>query len=164
MLASAVLQEEKWKAVSQEYKGWKRYYLFPLESLRDMDLFPTPNPKKGKYYKTGMYIPYGGVSWTRFFNETMVYPKQLKHLSDAEYTKYDRMVTTIVMHLIQGVSLLHQMNIVHNDIWAENLLVDSSYCVRLIDWVTYSLVRIKIEQKLIQFFCLQCVCIGKCNV
>jgi serine/threonine protein kinase len=51
-----------------------------------------------------------------------------------DYYKADRASSYLTAQMLQGILRLHELQVVHNDIWKCNLVIDGSDHLRIIDW------------------------------
>eukprot|EP00667_Euglena_gracilis_P011096 EG_transcript_11318 len=68
------------------------------------------------------------------FFEEIVFPGSLRWVLNAYGPLEEPLIRRYTEQVLQGVAFLHSCNTVHGDIKGENLLVDPSGCVKLIDF------------------------------
>lgn len=107
-------------AAIRRIPNYRNYFIVPETAVCENADFTlqrsdwTNNCASG-FDKPMQYMPYGG-----------------KPLSEAPLTFAQ--TAKVVRHLIQGLLLLHEYKVVHNDIHSHNIVVDSATIARFIDW------------------------------
>lgn len=117
-------------------------FLLPHDEIRDFEVDPPLQNTNGKPISNGIkanyvgiYAPFGGQTWNSYLASSSAFPPKEKN--DATTC---RRVLSLVTQLLRAVLLLHELNVVHNDVWVRNVIVDpKTEQVRLIDWESSAL-------------------------
>lgn len=129
----------------------EQMFLLPEYLVRDFTKYPLSETIEGKFssifygkgQQVGIYMKEGGQSWKNFVKEI----QNMEEKTDKKETKNDDVFLKLADQLISNTLLLHKLGVIHNDLHAENVLINpTTLQISFIDW-DLSIIQTKMYNK-----------------